>query len=349
MLTAEGFWRPEVGIDAFDLKEDEIDLTPWLYLLSDGTDHTYEIRVMGLTDDGQGSAALTTVGNYWVVTGKLFLWLDSNGSTTVGTAMTKLTPSPQFFITSGTTKAPNGTNITLTYQVLAQRQLSFSSTIETSSGSIKTSWQQTLQFSNIGRFENLGNNQTNNQMTSGIEVSSNGYSRKFSYPLYGRSSVNVDPVSKNMGIGGIIDRSKNIQVLGSSIFPTGLQTYPNEVPYDGYSIMTRQNGSAGYQMNPTLRQSVSWGSTEQDYVFAGVTAARQNYLQVPIMVGSTPLYSRLVLAVNGSVTKDSLQSVPENEGKSGEKEEEGVDRGFAMMKPSNIFGGNYIPDRTGWV
>jgi hypothetical protein len=25
-----GFWRPVVGIDAFDLREDVIDITPWL-------------------------------------------------------------------------------------------------------------------------------------------------------------------------------------------------------------------------------------------------------------------------------------------------------------------------------
>ena len=30
-----GLWRPVVGIDAFDLKEDEIDITPWLPLLCD--------------------------------------------------------------------------------------------------------------------------------------------------------------------------------------------------------------------------------------------------------------------------------------------------------------------------
>lgn len=66
LLTAAGFWRPEVGIDTFDMKEDEVDLTPWLSVLSDGKDHTYEIRVMGLADDGRGNAVLTTVGNYWV-------------------------------------------------------------------------------------------------------------------------------------------------------------------------------------------------------------------------------------------------------------------------------------------
>jgi len=256
--------------------------------------------------------------------------------------MTKLTPNPQFFLTSGTSKTRNGTNTTLTYQVLAQRQLSFTSTIETSDGPITTSWQQTLQYSNIGKAENGGNNQTNNQMTSGVEVSSNGYSRKFSYPLYCYSTVDSDPVSKSMAISGIIDRSKNIQVIGSSVFPTGLESYPNEGPYDGFSVTTRQNGTAGYKMNPALRQSISWGATEQDYMFSGINAARNSYPQVPFMVGKTPLFERRVLAVNGSVARDSLQSVPQD-----------VNRndvlGVAMMRPANVVGARYIrDDSNGW-
>lgn len=62
-----GFWRPIVGIDAFDLKEDEIDITPWLPVLCDGNDHTFDISIAGIDDDGKGNGALTgSVGSYWV-------------------------------------------------------------------------------------------------------------------------------------------------------------------------------------------------------------------------------------------------------------------------------------------
>lgn len=62
-----GFWRPIVGIDAFDLREDEIDITPWLPLLCDGNDHTFNIRIAGIDDDGRGNGVLTEmVGSYWV-------------------------------------------------------------------------------------------------------------------------------------------------------------------------------------------------------------------------------------------------------------------------------------------
>lgn len=71
-----GLWRPIAGIDAFDLREHEIDITPWLPNLCDGADHSFEIRVAGIDDDGHDVASLTpTVGSTWIVTGKIFLFL----------------------------------------------------------------------------------------------------------------------------------------------------------------------------------------------------------------------------------------------------------------------------------
>lgn len=62
-----GLWRPIVGIDAFDLREEEIDVGPWLPLLCDGNSHSFEIRVAGISDDGKGYGRVTNdIGNYWV-------------------------------------------------------------------------------------------------------------------------------------------------------------------------------------------------------------------------------------------------------------------------------------------
>ena len=61
-----GFWRPIVGIDAFDLREDEINVTPWLGLLCDGASHTFEVRIAGITEDGAGGGSVEVgVGSYW--------------------------------------------------------------------------------------------------------------------------------------------------------------------------------------------------------------------------------------------------------------------------------------------
>jgi hypothetical protein len=348
-----GFWRPMVGIDTYDLKEDEIDITPWLSILSDGKPHTYEIQVMGLTDDGKGNAVLTTVGGYWVVTGKMFLWLDAANSTTSGSVMTKLMPKPNFFLTSMRSQSNNGTNMTLNYQVLAQRQISINSIITTSAGPQPASWTQTLSYSNMGHFLGNGNNQTNNQMTSGVDISSSGYSRKFGYPLWVFSSIDTDPVSKNMTIGGKLDRGKNVQVIGSSAFPTGLESYTSEGQYNGAITTTRQNGTATYVSIPARNRSISWGGTEQDFVFSGLLAGKAAPPQIPMVDGSTPLFTRHVLAVNGTVVQDNNKVVGRVFGDDDQSplnlpEQDAAPQEFALMSPDDAMGGKPVA-RLPWV
>ena len=335
-----------VGIDAFDLREDEIDITPWLPVLCDGKMHSYEIRVVGLTDDGQGNAAISTIGGYWVVTGKLFLWLDSPDSSTSGTPPTMAIPNPSFFVTSQTSKAANGSNATLNYQVLAQRQVSISNTIITSGGSQAVSWSQTLSYSNIANFVANGNNQTNNIVTSGSDVSSNGYSRKFAYPLNVFSAVSVNPSTKAMTIWGRIDRSKNTQLLGSSVFPSPLDTFANLGPFDGMMITNRQNATAFFLSDPSQNASTGSGSTEQDYILKGTRNTPVGSSQVPIGAGSIQLYARHVLAANNSVRSDSQTGNSRTIQYPTEVQELAND--FAIIQPADVTGGKVIPGLRSW-
>ena len=113
-----GFWRPIVGLDAFDLREDETDISAFLPLLCDGKEHTFEIRVVGINDDGSGHGTLThTVGSYWVVTGKVFLWLDSSGWITTGSDPVRVVPPPTLHMSSSVGAIANGTNTTLAYSI----------------------------------------------------------------------------------------------------------------------------------------------------------------------------------------------------------------------------------------
>jgi len=303
-----GFWRPIVGIDAFDLKEDEIDVTPWLPVLSDGQEHTYEIRVVGITDDGNGNGILTTVGSYWVVSGKLFLWLDEADSITTGSTVIKNDPDPSFFLASHVETASNGTNLTLGYQVLAQRQLSFSSTITTSNGSQQAAWSQTLSFSNIGNLTNGGLTQINTQMTNGVNVASSGFSTRFAYPLLVWSTVSITNSGNDIAIVATMDRGKNAQVVGPSAFPTGAESFESNTTYNGASYGTRQNGSANYVALASSNTSQSWGTTEQDFTLSGLLAGGPSYPNFPPVGPIQQLYSRHVLAVNATVIQDSNPS-----------------------------------------
>jgi hypothetical protein len=54
--VAPSLWSPIIGIDAFDLREHEIGITPWLPVPCDGKEHTFDIRVAGIIDDGRKMA-----------------------------------------------------------------------------------------------------------------------------------------------------------------------------------------------------------------------------------------------------------------------------------------------------
>lgn len=307
-----GLWRPVVGIDAFDLKEDEIDITPWLPLLCDGRGHRFEIRIAGLSDDGDGRVALTTtVGSYWLVTGKAFIWLDEEGHRTTGTAPRVQDPSPELSISSTVLKKANGTNETLLYEVRAERDLSIFNLFHTSHGVRLASWHQRLSYSNTGNFSNGGNLEINTQNTRGYDVSSSGYAKQFTYPLYAYSDY-YENRGNNITIVGTVNRGKDVKILGQPVFPTGLE--PNagisvaesgDPTYQGIWLSTTQSGDATYLSNQTEQTSYSFGTTEQELTLRGIAVdfAPDTHGFPPISF-SEELFQRHLSAVNNTVTED---------------------------------------------
>ena len=315
-----GLWRPIVGIDAFDLREHEIDITPWLPLLCDGSAHTFEIRVAGLDDNGNDHAILTeTVGSYWVVSGKIFIFSDASGSITTGTRPDMTTPSPQIQISSSITTNAAGDNETLIYDTVVSRYLSISSNIRTSHGSSLASWNQSLTYTNHNAFTSSGLTQLTIQNTSGIETSSSaGYT--YFYPLSVDSTFETFP-SGAFSINASISRGLDYNVLGASVFPSGVQSFnvnsaaimampgrpqpeiitlPPSIPkFNGALLSTTQTGSAAYLSAGNA--SYSYGTTEQDFDFKGAELRAD---------GPTfELYTRLVKAVNSTVTEDEQKLI----------------------------------------
>lgn len=294
-----GLWRPIVGIDAFDLKEDEIDITPWLPLLCDGNAHTFEIRVSGLNDNGNGTASLSeTTDDYWIVSGKLFLWLDVAGHIITGQGPHLISPPPDLQVTSSLLTGRNNTNSTLLYQVQAHRTLSIQSTLTLSSGQQTVSWSQQRTFSNTGNLSSSGNIAINTQKTTGHDVSSSGYSRDLTYDLYAYSDY--ETLGSNISIAATVNRVKTVETKGQAVFPTGLEAFMNVAPaFQGSLLTTTQNGSATYLANTTSSKSFSFGTTEQDMTLSGI---RGGYGYGAQGSGNTELFYRHALAVNGTVT-----------------------------------------------
>lgn len=306
-----GLWRPIVGIDAFDLKEDEIDITPWLPRLCDGQAHNFSIKVSGLNDMGNGTATLseTTTDDWWVA-GKVFIWLDKAGHVTTGDGPSAITPDPIFQVSSQIYKATNGSNDTLLYQVHAQRSLSLQSTINLSQGKEIASWAQTLTYSNVGNYTDLANIQTTTQHTDGHDVSSSGYTKRYSYPLYVYSTSAM--MGDNVTYTAVVNRGKDVQTLGQPVFPTGLESFSNVEAvhsmyksFQGASLSTTQNGTALYTANQTENTSYSYGTTEQEMTFSGVRAqSNPSQHGFPRITQSEELFHRHAVAVNGTVVQD---------------------------------------------
>ncbi|KAH8701483.1 peptide N-acetyl-beta-D-glucosaminyl asparaginase amidase A-domain-containing protein [Phaeosphaeriaceae sp. PMI808] len=315
-----GFWRPVVGIDAFDLREDEIDISPFIPLLNDNNEHIFEIRVVGIDDDGKGNGMFTErIESNWVVTGKLFVWLDTSTSMTTGTMPAIHAPEPSLQLYSTTHQTVNGTMDTLEYSIRVERHIHIKSLISTSLGLKALSWKQNLSFSNSGTLNNKGNNQVMQQTTSGTCISSAGYTRSFDYPLWVISSYNAVP-GGNLTIDAKMGRGKYIQQLGGLAFSDDWRTFDiNKSPSMPYGLSFRgtytknwQSGTASYLSVPAQKKSYGWGSTEQLFAMSGtnhmpVTVVQDGTNEAGMPMGgqrNEELYWRHIIATNDSIVYD---------------------------------------------
>lgn len=293
---APGFWRPVVGIDAFDLREPEIDITPFLPLLADGRAHVFEIRVVGLDDAEDGSAQLSTrVGLYWVVTGKIFIFLDSGPVSN----LTEDSQVPQIYaqhvnITvahSWQQDLETGANESLSYTVRVSRSL----TVISSLGS----WTQALSYSNDGHITQQGVAQSNEQVTISTSYSLDlrdsetfGYQTNSSYPISVNSSYVV--TDEGFTIEAALSRGLHFSSSGNPAMSTfTLTAGPSR--FD-----TTQYGSASYS-SINGKGSFSAGDTTQDFWETSEGTSYHRYVRA---VNGSVVSSEPGIAINSGPLKD---------------------------------------------
>ena len=251
---APGFWRPIVGIDAYDLREYEIDITPFLPYLLDGKPHSFNVKVVGMDDNGgNGAATLSenSINSYWLVSGKLFLFYGSepyNGTHAAPTIST----SNQVHTTSSYT-ASNGTNQTLSYGVTAKRIY----TAKSSFGS----WTQSLDYTNTGYLGEEGLVQDNVQMTAGTSAAVLRSAPDFSNTLSYTYPITVNTNYTFSGSNTTIDASLDRELKISSSGRPDLSTFT--LVNGPMALDTRQIGQASYSNKPN--NSYSFGSIDQRF------------------------------------------------------------------------------------
>jgi Peptide N-acetyl-beta-D-glucosaminyl asparaginase amidase A len=291
---APGLWRPLVGIDAFDLREFEIDLAPFIPLLIDGKQHSFKIQVVGLDDtNSDGEAALSkSVGHYWVVTGKVFLFLDPLGPNP------HLEPVPPMIHAPAPTISIDATVTETTYtgnQPTQNETLGVRVTVsrEIRIFSLSGIWRQSLYYSSYNLLTNKGLNQLTRQGTFGdVQAIANQrnappvhWSLFFTQPLTVLTNLTIFSGDHGQGIG--------ISALVFRMLQFGCK-FNLRPDISVFSLTSRDSELHAYQRGKAkyssqTNKSYSFGSTLEEF-----DERRKGEI----------LWQRNVEVVNGSIVKD---------------------------------------------
>ena len=294
--------RPVVGIQAFDLREGEIDISPWLSVLCDGGEHTFEFRVAGIDDSGEEIVVTDRVGNYWVVTGKVFVWVDEDAeSVTTGDAPRVNGTEPRGLGIAYTERELLQTervNETLRYILETRRELSVTNNITTQEGEREVSWTQSLSYSNNATVESFGLDQLADLVISSrdeaLENGSRSYVAISAYPLRVWSALRVGTENPgDFSINSTMRQALELAVGGKAVFPSGLAAFDDELPIGRIStvrtgaafLFRKGDGSGGY----------GTGYTNQTFSFEGIPSDGGD---------GVPLYSRELSAENDILVAD---------------------------------------------
>jgi len=309
--VAPGLWRPIVGIEAFDLQEYEVDITSWLGLLSDGEPHTFEIKVVGLLDDGKGSyndrlfatnnvpstpntTVMETVGRSWLVTGKIFLWLDEPGSITTGEPP-RTSFTAHFVVGQLIETDDGGKNVSLRNQIRAEGRIAHEALITTASGQQRVRSAQWSDYRSKTHLTRYGVAQdTRNSLRRGASGRAEGFTddvvgdADLDYRMDVRSEYFLDPEEAGkLRIEAWVNTACGWKV-GGGVFPSGLEGV-GQGGGEG-RVETVQRGEATYEAEMGRRGR---GTTRQEYALRDVGRGEE-----------VEVYHRDVTARDGWVVRD---------------------------------------------
>ncbi|KAK1836333.1 peptide N-acetyl-beta-D-glucosaminyl asparaginase amidase A-domain-containing protein [Podospora conica] len=292
--VSPGLHRPVVSVEAFDLREREVDVTAFLPMLCDGGGgHTVEVRVVGV---GVGGGLEAVEGGSWYVTGKVFVWEGGEGDTTgmvpprVGGGEAEVTGGVEV----------RGANETLVYSTAVRRTV----VVEGEVDGRAVRWEQRLEFRNDGVVSAFGFHQVNNVVTEGRDVTTEGGVVAYRYPLFANSTYEVGPLG-NLSIWAHVVQGKEYEVSGvGSVFPDGLEAFGGGDKYAGSVLKTVKEGEAGFYQSGDGKNASGWGTAKQVFRFGGLS--REGMMaDGDVLV----LYEREVEAANGTVLHDSRKTV----------------------------------------
>lgn len=278
--------RPMVGLQAFDLREYEIDMTPWLGVLCDGSQHTISMEVVAV-DDGVGDEAskFVTVPSRWVLSGKLFLWLDEDGRHVTRGSKPRVSINPiNYQAEVGSDHATK-----LTYTQTINRSYTVEAQVESLNNRRLIKWEQSYTMKNTGLMKDYGYWHNVNATYDGHGSS---YANRdlspvlqtvFSYPISTVYSYKSPDPEKNasLTIYAQLEQDIDFSVLGHTPFVTGLEPFLfrlGSVSAIGTNLKTSRQGSAIFSQFGE-EYSKGHGDMKQNYQ---LRAANPNTRVIPL-------------------------------------------------------------------
>ncbi|ODA80306.1 hypothetical protein RJ55_03264 [Drechmeria coniospora] len=288
--------RPMVGIDAFNLREQEIDVTPWLGLLADGFEHKFSLQVVG-----QGEKV---VARYWIVSAKLFLWL-SNGSRPSSGSMPKVRLVRDNYRPGVVSTA----NSQLLYNQTITRYLEVTSRVSRPSGTAELTWKQGMEMSNVGLVREMGNHQQVMASYRGEDKSTDDsvpiYYSSYKYPLATSYRSRSPDGPYSLTLDANLTQGQERVITGLAVFPTGLEAFSRALGQSqkrGIDLRTARSGRAFFYQRDGGKSSGGFGSMRQQFEFGG----RYYDAQTPAFKPNPILFSREVAVVNETTTVDRI-------------------------------------------
>ncbi|KAG6002934.1 hypothetical protein E4U21_002499 [Claviceps maximensis] len=307
--------RPIAGPQAFDLREHEIDVTPWLGLLCDGKPHLFSIDVVGADE--------AVVDRYWVLSGKIFVWLahEAPGQITVtrGLAPSISLSKPNY--------QPRDTSVrgkSVRYDQTIERNLEIRSSITTGYGKTDAAWKQTFTMRNQGYLIDSGNYQNVNASYSGHDVAlENGtsvFEATYSYPILCSLAQSMPDGNQSLLLEANLTQSMDLALIGKAVFPNGLEAFlpflKHKGKVRGAKMSTTKSGTGLFWQRSGGKKSGGFGRSSQHYELVSLENAEssKNSESGAAQLGGQsfmtkgarrPLYWRDISVVNETTTHDA--------------------------------------------
>ena len=293
--------RPIVGLQAFDIREQEIDITPWAGLICDGKPHNFSMEVVGQNEQ--------VVPRYWVLSAKIFVWYGAKRTVTEGSTphvcLTKLNYVPVVEVKE---------NEYLRYNQTVSRKLIVKSKIRRNGyeKSYDVKWTQEFSMGNAGLVARQGDGQMVWALYRGEDKAEedrwNYYQSTWKYPVQVSYLAGSDPVN-TLTLDANLTQGEQRNVSGEAVFPTGIESWrwklKGRAKLGIVSTTTQRSGRGFFYQRNGGKESGGFGDMVQTYELGGQWFRGDEPTSDP---DDPVLYRREIWVANETTTYDK-QSV----------------------------------------